>query len=139
MYQKIHNIRHTLEARRILRNNPTLQEDKLWQCLRDSQTGYKFRRQHGFGPYIVDFYCPQKKLIIEIDGSQHNDNSQIKADNERTLFFKRFGYEVIRFWNAEVDADTEAVVEKIKLQLNLKVEFPSPGQGEGRTQSGGVR
>ena len=71
MPRHIHNNKTLADRRKELRNNATPQEAILWQHLKDSNFGCKFRRQHSIGPYIVDFYCPSKKLIIELDGSQH--------------------------------------------------------------------
>ena len=80
---QLHN-RKALEARRkALRNNPTPAEEVLWNCLKGSKLeGRKFRGQHGIGPYIVDFYCPAERLVIEVDGSSHD------APNVRSLLKK---------------------------------------------------
>ena len=68
----IHNIKKLLYRRKDLRNNSTSEEILLWLRLKNSQLGFKFRRQHSIGGYIVDFYCPSKKLVIEIDGKEHS-------------------------------------------------------------------
>lgn len=99
---------------RILRKNQTAQEQKIWNLLRNRQFfNYKFRRQYIIGNYIVDFVCREKKLIIEIDGGQHNEISNINYDNERTKFLEQQGYKVIRFWNNDIDKNLEGVYRTI--------------------------
>ncbi len=84
-------------------------EIKLWSRLRAHQLdNVHFRRQHAIGPYVVDFCAPQKKLIIEVDGSQHLD--QAEYDAERTAYLESLGFRVIRFWNHEVLGDIDAVL-----------------------------
>ena len=80
----IHNVKSLFERRKELRNNSTPQEILLWSKLKHSQVGFKFRRQHSIGGYIVDFYCPAKKLIIELDG-KHHLKKENKLDDERLL------------------------------------------------------
>jgi len=108
-------------------------ERLLWQHLRNRQLGmYKFRRQHPVGPYIVDFVCLEKKLVIEVDGGQHAE--QTEPDAKRSDYLKEKGYRVIRFWNNEVLKETEAVLSVIfsSLDGNVIPRTPalSPG-GEG--------
>jgi len=99
---------------RILRKNQTPQETKMWNILRNSQIqGLKFRRQYPIESYIVDFVCKEIKLIIEVDGGQHNEVKNIEYDNERTRVLESKGYKVIRFWNNEVDENIEGVYQKI--------------------------
>lgn len=103
---------------RYLRNNMTKQERILWNYLRKRSThDYRFRRQFPIGKYIVDFICREKRLIIEIDGSQHNENQNIIKDKERTEFFEAEGYKVIRFWNNDIDNNIEGVYEEIVRHL----------------------
>ena len=100
---------------RTLRKNITPQEQKLWNLLRNRQFyGAKFVRQYPIGPYIVDFACRRKKLVIELDGGQHNTDKNIEKDNKRTEFLISKGYTVIRFWNNEVDNNIEGVYLKLK-------------------------
>ena len=75
---KIHNNKNQKSRRKNLRNNMTKAEIILWSKLKGKQLGYKFRRQHGIGKYIIDFYCPKLKLIIEVDGDVHGFYNQIK-------------------------------------------------------------
>lgn len=113
-----------------LRNNATKQEKNLWQYLNKSQLGYKFRRQQPIGSYIVDFFCSSLKLIIELDGGQHNETLNIEYDKKRTEFLTKNGYRVLRIWNNDVDNNIEGVVEYIKMNLTPP---PSPlpqGVGE---------
>ncbi len=99
--------------RRKLRNNPTPQEVILWSRLRRKQLGFKFRRQHSIGKYIVDFYCKELQLVIELDGWQHKEEFSGKYENTRTDFLKRKGLYILRFWNNDVNDNIDYVVQKI--------------------------
>ena len=97
---------------RKLRKNPTDAERKLWQFLRKRQiSGYKFRRQVVIEPYIVDFVCFEKKLVVELDGGQHL--LQKNEDKLREEYLKKKGYSILRFWNDDVLLKTENVTEHI--------------------------
>jgi len=98
-----------------LRKNPTPAERKLWAILRNDQLRVTFRRQHAIGNYIPDFVCIEKKLIIELDGSQHI--KQKEYDDERTKYLEAEGYKVIRFWNNAVMKEIENVVRAIQFVL----------------------
>jgi len=101
-----------------LRKNPTEAEKRLWNHLRLRQLGgYKFRRQHPLGPYIVDFICLEKRLIIEVDGGQHS--GRVDYDRERTSWLEAQGFIVIRFWNNEVLNEIDVVKEVIAEALGL--------------------
>ena len=105
---------------RELRNNMTKQERALWACLRKRAIGnLKFRRQYPIENYIVDFVCNEKKIIIEIDGGQHNDCRNIEYDKKRTTFLESKGYKVLRFWNSDVDNNIQGVYETILKNLDL--------------------
>lgn len=94
-------------------------EVKLWAYLRTlREDGIHFRRQHAIGPYITDFCAPRRKLIIEVDGSQHLD--QAEYDAARTAFLKSKGYHVLRFWNGEVMNRIEAVMGVILAELESR-------------------
>ena len=98
-----------------LRQAQTPWENKLWYHLRGHRFfGLKFKRQVMIGEYVADFCCNEKKLIIEIDGGQHNELEKRKYDQERSEYFKRYGYGVLRFWNNEIDENIEGVLETIK-------------------------
>jgi very-short-patch-repair endonuclease len=109
----IYNIKKLFERRKELRNNSTSQEDLLWSKLKNSQIGLKFRRQHSIGGYIVDFYCPSKRLVIEIDGPQHFTKDNKEYDEIRTEFFKGLDIKVLRFTNIEIDTNIDEVLQKI--------------------------
>lgn len=100
---------------RKLRKNTTLQEYKIWCLLKNRQlNGLKFVRQYPIGSYIVDFACRKEKLIIEIDGGQHNFDENIVFDNKRTEFLINNGYKIIRFWNNEIDENIEGVYLRLQ-------------------------
>ena len=96
------------------RKNPTEAECALWSLLKGNNIGYKFRRQHIIGDCIVDFFCCEKNLCIEIDGGYHNVPSQIKSDAERTKYLEELGCTELRFTNEEVIVNTEGVLQQIK-------------------------
>jgi very-short-patch-repair endonuclease len=98
-----------------LRKELTPAERKLWSRIRNDQLGVNFRRQHGIGNYIPDFVCIEKKLIIELDGSQHLE--QEEYDTERTKYLESQGYKVIRFWNNDVMNNIEGVILAIMYAL----------------------
>ena len=103
---------------RELREKQTDAEKALWMRLRNKQLeGVKFRRQQPIGSYIVDFASFERKLIIEIDGGQHNEEKIMERDEERTIWLKGRGYQIIRFWNNEVLMNLEGVLESIREAL----------------------
>jgi very-short-patch-repair endonuclease len=100
-------------ARR-LRRNSTDVEMLLWQELRRGQVnGFDFRRQHPAGPYILDFYCSELRLAIELDGGQHNGDSNIARDQRRTAWLAERNVTALRFWNADVMRNLPGVLEVI--------------------------
>lgn len=117
MVTHLNNLNIMLDARRELRNNSTVEENILWQQIRNSRLSFKFRRQHSIGNFVVDFYCPAKRLIIEIDGYQHLDKKE--SDKERSNYLESLGFKVIRFWNNEVNKDIQKVIEKIRKELSI--------------------
>jgi very-short-patch-repair endonuclease len=117
---------------RQLRKNATDAENRMWYFLRNRRlNGLKFNRQYIIEPYIVDFVCRDKNLIIEIDGAQHAEN--IEYDLERTSFLKSNGYKVLRFWNNEVMHNINAVLELIlsSSEPSPALRAPSPSSGRG--------
>ena len=99
------------EKARALRVTMTDAERRLWACLPGRRlVGYKFRRQHPLGPFIVDFACIEHRLVIEADGGQHAES---KADARRTVWLERHGWRVLRFWNPDILKSTEGVQEMI--------------------------
>lgn len=114
---KIENDSSLKNLRKKLRNNMPLPEIILWQKLKGSQLGYKFRRQNSIGNYVLDFYCPAKKLAIEIDGDSHfNDVAKI-YDARRTDFLKYQGIKELRFNNSEIMKNIVEVTGRIKYIL----------------------
>lgn len=118
----IHNHPILKFRRSNLRKKQTPQEILLWARLRRNQLKYKFKRQHSIGPYILDFYCPDKKLAIELDGSQHLENKDY--DKERDFYLSTLGIKTLRFWNNEVNVNMNGVIEKIISELDL-INSPS--------------
>ena len=103
---------------RKLRKNSTEEERKLWSILRNRNVlNLKFKRQFPIYKYIVDFCCEEKKLVIEIDGGQHNESENIEKDIERTKIINAEGYKVIRFWNNEINENIEGVYLKLLEEL----------------------
>ncbi|MGX5173711.1 endonuclease domain-containing protein [Aliikangiella sp. IMCC44653] len=104
--------------RTLLRKQQTFQENILWGKIRGRQLGFKFRRQHGIGNYIVDFYCPENKLVIEIDGDSHFNHESVKKDHKRDTYLKSIGITVLRFTNLDITENIDSVLEKIKQSLD---------------------
>ncbi|HEX9746383.1 MAG TPA: endonuclease domain-containing protein [bacterium] len=100
--------------RRKLRKDSTLPERILWSELRGMKTGYKFRRQETIGPYIVDYYCHAKKLIVEVDGIHHSDKDVEMNDRLRDEYFIENKFRILRFSDDEVKNNLEGVVIEIK-------------------------
>jgi very-short-patch-repair endonuclease len=116
---------------RFLRQNMTEAERRIWQILRSRQmNGYRFRRQVPIGRYIADFVCHEARLIVEIDGGQHDRSSPQEA--ERSGFLQNEGYRILRFWNNDVLANLEGVHAIITEELGrITPTQPSPIEGEG--------
>lgn len=99
---------------RPLRASMTDAESKIWNHLRKRQLqNFKFRRQHIVGNYIVDFICLEKNIIIEIDGGQHN----VETDKQRSIFLEMQGFRILRFWNNDVLSNIDGVLETIETEL----------------------
>jgi len=111
---------------RALRENQTDAERRMWMLLRDRRLAHlKFKRQVAIGRYFVDLICLQKRLIIELDGGQHNENA---TDAKRTAWLESQNFKVIRFWNNDVLRNPGGVLTAILLHLKMT---PSPLAGEG--------
>jgi len=105
----------TKEYRQILRKTETPTEKILWRRLRGKQLdGLRFRQQHGFGPYVRDFYCPSLRLCIELDGEIHEETKVRLKDEERTAFLHEQRIHVLRFRNEDVESDVEGVLKRIR-------------------------
>ena len=110
-----------------LRRAETDAERSLWQHVRNRKlSGAKFRRQQPIGPYIVDFFCPEAKLIIELDGSHHDRDRQSEMDRCRTRFLVEVGYRILRFWNSDVQQNLAGVLHQIGLALDTPHPDPLP-------------
>ena len=122
---KIFNTPDNKNQRRTLRNSATPHELKLWSRLKHDQLGVRFRRQYGIGSYIVDFYCPVKKLVIELDGSQHFDDTAVEYDRGRTQFLESHECAILRFTNADINSNLDGVLLKISSILHSPPKSPS--------------
>ena len=100
----------------------------MWFKIRNNKIGCKFKRQYSIGGYILDFYCSEFKLIIEIDAASHNTQEAKEYYENRDRYFKELSYTTIRFLNSEIENKIEHVLVKIKSYLIC----PSPSQGEGQ-------
>lgn len=114
MKKPLNNIKPLKEIRKKLRNNGTSAEATLWIFIQKSKLGKKFRRQHSVGYYVLDFYCPEEKLAIELDGAYHFTPSGMARDEKRTAYLNKQGIRVIRFENDEVFYALETVLLTIK-------------------------
>ena len=123
---------------RAMRHELTWAEKALWHQLRNRKlAGLKFRRQQPLGAYILDFYCADKLLIVELDGSQHDIPEEREYDSRRTAFLQSKGLEVLRFWNSQVRQSLPWVLELIRRKAGVATiydpETPHPNphpQGE---------
>ena len=115
---QLFNTKSSLGKRRYLRINQTPAEHLLWRHLRlRRSSGWKFFRQYGIGPYIVDFYCPKLKLVIEADGGQHFSDTGEEYDRERGSFLASMGIRTLRFTNAEILKCLPEVLERINNEI----------------------
>ena len=103
-------------------------EARMWHSLRNRQLdGHKFKRQWSLGPYIVDFCCIERRLVVEMDGGQHSP----EADAARTAKLEALGYRVVRFWNNDVHENLEGVLRSLLAELEGPHPDPLPQAGEG--------
>ncbi|MCG2700773.1 endonuclease domain-containing protein [Candidatus Parcubacteria bacterium] len=115
----IYNKSRQKETRRKLRQESTKAEKIMWGELRNRKLGVKFRRQYGIGHYIADFCCPEKKLVIEIDGGVHTEDEQICYDKERSKSIEELGFKVLRFWNEDIENNLDSVLKNIKEEIKI--------------------
>ena len=126
-----------LEFARNLRKEQTEAEHLLWALLRDRRfLGFKFRRQHPVDPYVLDFYCHEASLGIELDGGQHNEPENEAHDRKRTEFLAQKGIRVLRFWNNEVFSETEGILRSIYDALTPALSRRERGNGRGWPEAG---
>jgi len=115
----------TLTRARELRRAMTPQERKLWNALRGKQLHrLRFRHQHPLPPYILDFYCHSHKLVVELDGGQHNEPANAAYDRRRTAWLEARGLRVLRFWNHEVDTNLGGVLDAIARACGIDEDSP---------------
>jgi very-short-patch-repair endonuclease len=120
--------RELLRRARVLRSNMTKAEIILWSRLRSKKIdGYKFRRQQPIFDYVVDFYCDELKLIIEVDGEIHSFSDKAGYDSKRDNLLKINGYHIIRLSNLEIDTEINSTINKI---ISYISEILSPSQGD---------
>ena len=115
MYYKheIFNPDKLTEFRKKLRSNTTKSERILWHFIKNSQLGFKFRRQHGIGNYIVDFYCPELRLVVEIDGLTHADERVFENDDKRQKYLESWGLIVRRYGAEQIFKNIKQVLEDL--------------------------
>ena len=102
---------------RNMRRNPTVAEAKLWLFLERRQLGVKFRRQHVIDKFVVDFFCSEKSLVIEVDGDIHD--LQRGRDKEREMMLRALGFRILRFTNKEVKHEIPSVIKRIKKEISI--------------------
>ncbi|MBI4435258.1 endonuclease domain-containing protein [Candidatus Uhrbacteria bacterium] len=119
MDRELFNQRGKKSFRQKLRSDQTEAEKLLWFQLRDRRLdGWKFRRQQGVGPFIVDFYCPEAKLVVELDGDSHFEPGAQDKDVHRETFLNDNGLRVLRFTNLDVYDSIDSVVDIIRQNLS---------------------
>jgi very-short-patch-repair endonuclease len=112
-------------------------ESRLWYTLRrHGLEGFKFRRQHPLGPFILDFYCAQARLVVEIDGGQHFDKVKSTQDAERTMYLEERGLRVLRFSNREALLETDSLLDQILEALKTPLPNPLPRGARGQCDNG---
>lgn len=112
---RLYNCKQLYKRRKRLRNQSTSAEIQLWHYLKYSQLGVKFRRQHSVGPYILDFYCPSRKLAVELDGSAHDHEQAFKYDFKRTKYLEQQGIVILIFENRAIFENIQGVVDMIRM------------------------
>ena len=112
--RKVFNHSSQKHIRQKLRKSMPAPERRLWMKIQNSQLGAKFRRQHGIGPYIVDFYSPEIKLVIELDGESHFATQAIHNDKIRDHYMKSLGLKILRFSNRQVMEELNSVLEVLR-------------------------
>ncbi|MBW8453068.1 endonuclease domain-containing protein [Pseudomonas stutzeri] len=127
------NERASIEQRqfaRYLRQQLTDCERLLWRRLRNrGLAGFKFRRQHPWPPYVLDFYCSELRLVIELDGGQHYDDAGLAKDRLRTDYLRRQGLEVLRFSNLDVLQNLDDVLTELLRRVEARSPHPTPLPG----------
>lgn len=131
MHFTITNTARLKKKRKDLRKKQTDVEKLLWLNLRNKQlNSIKFYRQYSIGPYILDFFCYEQKLAVELDGGQHSENDQSIYDEKRTQYLNRYGITLLRFWNNEVIINLDGVLDRISSFIIQRPLTPSFEEGE---------
>ncbi len=118
---------------RKMRREPTPAEASLWVLIRNRRlTGFKFRRQHPFGRYILDCYCPNARLVVELDGDSHATPEAEQYDEERQRYLVARGILVLRFWNTELAENPEGIIERIADMCAVRAKRQRVVTGEGK-------
>ncbi len=126
------NKKELKDTRRMLRKNQTFTEKIVWLYLRNRATdGYKFRRQYSVDRFVLDFYCPELKMAIELDGSVHDVPEQKEYDAERQKYIEKFGIRFVRIRNEEIAGNAEMAFARIEEAIRDLTPSPSPYKGEG--------
>jgi very-short-patch-repair endonuclease len=126
---RIYNKKYLEQKRKELRNKSTAAEIILWNHLKKKQlNGRKFRRQNSISDYIVDFYCPEERLVIELDGDLHFDEEINKYDEERTVYLNELDIKVLRFENNEILYNLKYSLNKIVKEFKSNLNKKSPPQ-----------
>ncbi len=125
----LHGPKKTQARARQLRRTMTLPEVLLWQALRRRPAGLRFRKQHPAGRYVLDFFCPARRLAVEVDGEAHNRGSQPGYDAERDRWLLGQGARVLRIPAVDVLTDLEAVVRHVVATAAPEVSYPSTASG----------
>ena len=123
-----------LKLARVLRRRQTDAESAVWQLVRRRQLGVKFRRQHPIDPYVLDFYCHELRVAVEVDGGGHARAESRARDHERSAALEAQGIRVVRFTNVEVLQETEAVAEALWLVCQERWAALGHETGEGRVE-----
>jgi len=105
----------------------SLPEGLLWQRLRGKQTGFKFRRQHAIGPYVVDFYCASARLAVEVDGFAHGNSDRAGRDEARDRFLIENGHDLLRLPASDVLQDVDGAIASIVARAESPLHQPSAG------------
>jgi very-short-patch-repair endonuclease len=120
---RVYHLTELKSRRRDLRQRSTKAEKMLWERLRNNKVGVKFRRQFSISGYVVDFYCPEKRLIVELLGNVHKSENAKKYDKYRKRYLESFQMTILEFWNDEVEKNVGEVLDRIRGYLTPD---PSP-------------
>ena len=127
MKREIFNQEKHISLRKELRNNPVKSERIFWQHIKGKQNGFKFRRQQGIGPYIIDFYCPEIKLVVEIDGLTHAEEEVLENDQLRQKYLENLGLIVKRYSTEDVFNNLGQILDDLyELCVRLRSANTSP-------------